>query len=538
MSQVDAVDGEDLSPEEMLKWRQTHIYDAAYQDSLRKDAIAATAKAAVWQQMISKKNKVRPPKLPEGSYKAIFRIRGGFNASRFSHFQLSKLLCTTAGLPATMELRQDVVTINATTNTVTLSTESYDRLAKYLAIKSFMVNGQEHEVTSYSVPNSETCKGIIYIDRVCLGEVIEEKDLLPTLRECNPEMHFLEARRMGKTSDAVLVTFLGTKVPFWVKYEMAMLRCKPFRQRMEACTRCWTVGHRPDVCPTNKEETCRKCGTVNPPPDHVCIPKCVLCSGSHETGSLQCALRYKPKTPLPKVDKTPPSPKTKPPLPTKKQGPPPKKKQEEDWPSLSAASPSHKSSPPQVGWLSVASHSSLNAKSPDAPIYALLKQIQEENRALRKQIHDLQTPSLSTNAPLSTTVPAPQPATDKQSNVTTAPIRENDDQTTTMDTTPPPTIGNSTKRKSSDDGRDAWEEHDKLSRKLAAHIRNSNNRFESLEKRMDSVEAKLESLTTIVHDVSTHISAKFSQLDEKFHNVDDRFSQIIERLDRLHGRVP
>ncbi|KAL1440669.1 hypothetical protein MTO96_009222 [Rhipicephalus appendiculatus] len=348
MSQVDAVDGEDLSPEEMLKWRQTHIYDAAYQDSLRKDAIAATAKAAVWQQMISKKNKVRPPKLPEGSYKAIFRIRGGFNASRFSHFQLSKLLCTTAGLPATMELRQDVVTINATTNTVTLSTESYDRLTKYLAIKSLMVNGQEHEVTSYSVPNSETCKGIIYIDRVCLGEVIEEKDLLPTLRECNPEMHFLEARRMGKTSDAVLVTFLGTKVPFWVKYEMAMLRCKPFRQRMEACTRCWTVGHRPDVCPTNKEETCRKCGTVNPPPDHVCIPKCVLCSGSHETGSLQCALRYKPKTPLPKVDKTPPSPKTKPPLPTKKQGPPPKKKQEEDWPSLSAASPSHKSSPPQA----------------------------------------------------------------------------------------------------------------------------------------------------------------------------------------------
>ncbi|KAL1417701.1 hypothetical protein MTO96_026604 [Rhipicephalus appendiculatus] len=182
----------------MLKWRQTHIYDAAYQDSLRKDAIAATAKAAVWQQMISKKNKVRPPKLPEGSYKAIFRIRGGSNASRFSHFQFSKLLCTTAGLPATMELRQDVVTINPTTNTVTLSTESYDRLTKYLAIKSLMVNGQEHEVTSYSVPNSETCKGIIYIDRVCLGEVIEEKDLLPTLRECNPRNAFSGSQTNGK----------------------------------------------------------------------------------------------------------------------------------------------------------------------------------------------------------------------------------------------------------------------------------------------------------------------------------------------------
>ncbi|KAL3221885.1 hypothetical protein MRX96_029195 [Rhipicephalus microplus] len=79
-----------------------------------------------------------------------------------------------------MELRQDVVTVNPTTNTVTLSTESYDRLTRYLAIKSLMVNGQKHEGTSYSVPNTEKCKCIIYIDRVCLGEVIYEKDILLT----------------------------------------------------------------------------------------------------------------------------------------------------------------------------------------------------------------------------------------------------------------------------------------------------------------------------------------------------------------------
>ncbi|KAH7960096.1 hypothetical protein HPB49_016935 [Dermacentor silvarum] len=91
-----------------------------------------------------------------------------------------------AGVPATMELRQDVVTINPTTNTFTLSMESYDRLTKYLSIKSFTVGGQEHEVTSYSLPNSETCKGIIYIDRVCLGEVIYEKDILPMLYKTPP----------------------------------------------------------------------------------------------------------------------------------------------------------------------------------------------------------------------------------------------------------------------------------------------------------------------------------------------------------------
>ncbi|KAL3174964.1 hypothetical protein MRX96_010987 [Rhipicephalus microplus] len=69
------------------------------------------------------------------------------------------------------DLRQDMVMINPTNNTVTLSAESYDRLAKYLAIKSLMVNGQEHEVTSNSVPTSKKCKGIMYIYRMCLGEV-------------------------------------------------------------------------------------------------------------------------------------------------------------------------------------------------------------------------------------------------------------------------------------------------------------------------------------------------------------------------------
>ncbi|KAH8023138.1 hypothetical protein HPB51_011252 [Rhipicephalus microplus] len=326
--------------------------DAAYQDSLRKNVIAATAKAALWQHVISKKNKVRPPKLLEDSYKAIFRIRGGFNACRFSHFQLSKLLSTAVGLPVTGKLRQDIVTINPTTNTVTLSMESYVHLTKYLPIKSLMVNNQEHEVSSTAFQTLRRAKAI-------------------------------------STSTVYALEKLSTEKIFYLCF---------------------------------------------------------------------CVLRYKPKTPLPKVDKTPLSPKPKPPPPTKKQGPPPKK--QKNWPSLSAASSSNKSSPPQI---------------------------QEENRALRKQIHDLKTASLSTNVPLCTTVPAPERVVDSPA---TPSHPANDDQTTTIDTTLPPTTGTSTKRESSDYARDAWEGYDKLSRKMAAYIRNSNNHFEYLEKRMNSVEAK------------------------------------------------
>ncbi|KAH7949913.1 hypothetical protein HPB49_016830 [Dermacentor silvarum] len=99
MSQCDVVEGEDLSPEEMRKWRQTHIYDAAYQEYSRFQRLP-----------------LQP--LPT------------LQASLYA-----------AGVPATMELRQNVVTINPT-HTVTLSTESYDRLTKYLGIKSLTVGGK------------------------------------------------------------------------------------------------------------------------------------------------------------------------------------------------------------------------------------------------------------------------------------------------------------------------------------------------------------------------------------------------------------
>ncbi|KAH6942765.1 hypothetical protein HPB50_010011 [Hyalomma asiaticum] len=160
-----------------------------------------------------------------------------------------------------------------------------------------------------------------------------------------------------------------------------------------------------------------------------------------------------------------------------------------------------------------------------------LRRLKRKNGPLYHLLH------LATNQALLRTTSPPQPASDKQTNITSPPISENN-EITTMDTSAPPNIVTATKRKSSDDGRDTWEERDKLSRKLAAHIRNSNNRFEALEKRMDSLEAKLESLTSIVHNLSTHISGKFNQIDERLNHIDERFSQIIEKLDRLHGRVP
>lgn len=103
------VDREGLSPEDTFKWRQTHIYFAA-------------AKANTWNQVTPDIRKVKPPRLLENSYKAMFLIHRGFDMSRFSQYQLTKLLSIAARLPASMEPRQDV-TVNPVTNTINLSRE-------------------------------------------------------------------------------------------------------------------------------------------------------------------------------------------------------------------------------------------------------------------------------------------------------------------------------------------------------------------------------------------------------------------------------
>ncbi|KAH7972976.1 hypothetical protein HPB52_019811 [Rhipicephalus sanguineus] len=114
------------------------------------------------------------------------------------------------------------------------------------------------------------------------------------------------------TTDFILVTFEGLRVPFYIDYLGTDLRCRPYRQKVESCTKCRQLGHRQDVCPNATTALCPKCGTPDPPEDHSCTPTCIICNGAHETGSSECRLRYKPpRTPPP----TPPE--TKPALPAK-----------------------------------------------------------------------------------------------------------------------------------------------------------------------------------------------------------------------------
>ncbi|KAL1433844.1 hypothetical protein MTO96_012183 [Rhipicephalus appendiculatus] len=92
---------------------------------------------------------------------------------------------------------------------------------------------------------------------------------------------------MGKTH-SILITFDANEVPNSIKYMGAIHRCTPYRGSPDACTNCRQPGHRHDVCPSPKTNLCPRCGTQHLPQEPPCTPKCILCEGSHLTGTGSC----------------------------------------------------------------------------------------------------------------------------------------------------------------------------------------------------------------------------------------------------------
>ncbi|KAH8037536.1 hypothetical protein HPB51_012913 [Rhipicephalus microplus] len=105
-----------------------------------------------------------------------------------------------------------------------------------------------------------------------------------------PGTQILQARMMGQTYVA-LVTFEGLKVPRYVRFYGAELRCYPHRPRQLVCKICHRLGHWADHCPTPHVLICATCGTDNPAPSHPCTPPCRSCDRSHHTSDPNCPRR-------------------------------------------------------------------------------------------------------------------------------------------------------------------------------------------------------------------------------------------------------
>ncbi|KAM7312129.1 hypothetical protein ISCGN_009034 [Ixodes scapularis] len=143
-------------------------------------------------------------------------------------------------------------------------------------------------------PPPGTCRGVIH----GLDSSINKENLGAYLQGNYPTL--LHARIMGNTRSALL-TFQGTRVPFYVKGGSMLLRCRPFRRSVQVCHVCGELGHRMDVCPNPDSPKCLHCGQPTPSADHVCIPKCRLCSQPHTTAGKDCPRRFFPNSPTSKT---------------------------------------------------------------------------------------------------------------------------------------------------------------------------------------------------------------------------------------------
>ncbi|KAL1457264.1 hypothetical protein MTO96_027704, partial [Rhipicephalus appendiculatus] len=229
----------------------------------------------------------RPPPLPADDYKIVLRIRGGL---RCADIPLPKLIQAVLKAAALTSSLHDQYRINSVSNILLISTPDSERTEAYHRIKTIKMDERSFEVVTHITDPSNTCRGVIR--NIPMDHTAET--ILSSLLDYDRLGLILTGRRMGATT-SILVTFRGTRVPFYISYQGGITRCVPYRHKTEACTLCRKLGHRPDVCPGAPQTLCPLCGIPNPLLDHECEPKCVVCDNDHPTGSPQCPQRYKPK---------------------------------------------------------------------------------------------------------------------------------------------------------------------------------------------------------------------------------------------------
>ncbi|KAH7979264.1 hypothetical protein HPB49_008883 [Dermacentor silvarum] len=236
------------------------------------------------KQQILKAEKM--PTLPRDHHKVVIRPRGGLNVATVRVVRLASALYRAASV-SPQDAMEDIVCPNIQQNIIVVSTPHSSNAERYRRLVSFELDGHKLEIRAYETAPDYTVKGVVR------GIPLEEDVKvihLNIVNKRNPAA--LAAKRLSKTT-SVIIAFAGDRVPTWVYYGGAMLRCTLYRKQIDVCHQCGRVGHRMDVCPNPQDRVCRGCGASNPDPNHKCTPRCRLCGGAHPTADKTCMARFK-----------------------------------------------------------------------------------------------------------------------------------------------------------------------------------------------------------------------------------------------------
>lgn len=226
----------------------------------------------------------RPPPLPKNDFKMVIRPKDGLDLRKQHAAALSDSLLSAARL--TWKQADLRVRIDYDQNIMTVSTP-HEQVARVLStVTQLRIQDKTYGVSLYGLYPHDSCKGVIHD----VPDHYTPEDILGDL--WLPGYEFVACRRLGKTN-SVVVTILGSKVPFYVYYKGVETRCYIYRKTVPYCFTCHKLGHRADVCPTPTVVACDKCGVHNPEQGHLCNPTCALCQGSHLTADKECKQRFK-----------------------------------------------------------------------------------------------------------------------------------------------------------------------------------------------------------------------------------------------------
>lgn len=349
---------------------------------------------------------IPPPRLPADHYVTVFRPLNGLRVHDWTNQELSHGLVQASGIPEKQFRALITIQVQPASNLFVIgSPDPYvaDRLSQ---LTSIPLRNVRYDITAYMKPPPGTSRGVIH----GLPDDITPANLLEYTENNRP--YLIHARLMGRTRSALL-TFNGTRVPYYVKVNCELIRCRPYRRTIQVCKRCGDVGHRQDVCPHPEKAHCPDCGLSDPQEDHSCTPRCKLCEEPHVTAGKDCPKRRLP-TPAP----------TKP-----KQSSAQQKKQQPnihdiEYPTLSLVTRPTRPrdspiTPPQVSWSDAVcnpptAQRPLNPPPPPqsdhtSPSYAhAIAQLQQQHKEFQRQLTEITT---KINAINTSPLPGPPPNT-------------------------------------------------------------------------------------------------------------------------------
>lgn len=307
-----SVEGESITPEEFEAGEWTSVLKA--QDRFKKSLYGDNAEStpretqagsdgrkALGAEQVKRgrapvRQKRRPfLKMPAKDFKVVCRPKN-WDLSVVTPRELGSAMRAAAKLTSATAAEEDLVRVNETNNTMTVSTPCIHRSGAYASVKTLKLGGRDLPVSAYVAAMENSVRGVIY--NAYDGCPVEE--IRAGFLKKNEGMEILDARPLGKPK-AIQITFGGKRVPWQVTYWNCLYAVIPYRELVETCYNCRRVGHRADVCYRPQTNLCRRCGKDHPAPPEgeslTCTPDCIVCHGAHNTGSRNCKFRLARKQP-------------------------------------------------------------------------------------------------------------------------------------------------------------------------------------------------------------------------------------------------